>query len=450
MREIKRIMKKARYADLRIEISRTTSITLEDGDIRETVTGISWGLGVRVLNKSWGFASTSIPTREKIRKAFDQAWKFSRLEKNRVDFEGASEKGRIKVKVKKNPIDVDLEEKRRIVEEGYKGAGEIKVKSVTVDYWDCFEKKIFANSEGSYISSRLPYVFFGIRTVAKKGSQLQEAYERVGGVAGFEFIERADVAKIGLKAADRASRLLSAKNPPSGRFPVVMDPKLAGVFIHEAFGHAAEADHVILGESILSGKIGEKIASSLLTVYDDPLIENSYGYYKYDDEGSPAKKTVLVESGVLKNFLHSRETSPILSATTTSNARAESYTQLPLVRMSNTVIKEGSFTFRELIDMKEGIYAKGMRGGQVDTVRGEFQFSAEEAFLIKNGELSERLKNLCLSGRTMQVLRNVEGIGKDLSLGSIGECGKQNQVVPVAEYSPHLRVKEILVGAPDA
>ncbi len=279
------------------------------------------------------------------------------------------------------------------------------------------------------------------------GSVLQEGVESVGAVGGFEVIEEENPEVVGVKAADKAVRLLDAKLPPAGKIPVIMDQKLTGVFMHEALGHAAEADHVLYGESILRGKLGEEIAYEGLTVADDPTIENSHGYYRYDDEGARSRRTEIIKNGVLVSYLHTRETAGRLNAMPTANARAADYSEIPLVRMSNTVIEEGDWDFEDMrADVRFGIYAKGMRGGQVDTVRGEFQFSAEEAFLIENGVPSRRLKNVSLSGRTLDVLKDIDAVGNDKKRGSIGFCGKDGQEVPVSEYAPHVRVKKILVG----
>ncbi|MBK5191063.1 MAG: TldD/PmbA family protein [Methanosarcinales archaeon] len=188
-----------------------------------------------------------------------------------------------------------------------------------------------------------------------------------------------------------------------------------------------------------------------MTVADDPTIEHSHGYYRYDDEGMMSKRTEMIKDGVLVSYLHSRETAGRLGAMPTANARAADYSDIPIVRMSNTVIEEGDWNFNEMReDIPFGIYAMGMRGGQVDTVKGEFQFSAEEAFLIENGTLSKRLKNVSLSGRTLDVLKNIDAVGNDKKRGTIGFCGKDGQEVPVSEYAPHVRVTKILVGGASA
>lgn len=438
--------KGAKYADVRIETRNSTVLTIRDGTLREMVGGVETGMGVRILRSCWGFASTN--DTDDAKGAFERALKLSGLRGEKISLKKIKPaREKFAIRVKKSPNDVDIEIKKKIVMDSYRAAkSRGRVKSVTVNYADSIKKKFFANTDGALISSLIPSVMFSVMVVARKGNMLQEARERSGAVAGFEYIEKEDVCKTAVRASERSVKLLDAEPPPAGKYPVVMNPTLAGVFMHEALGHAAEADHILLGESILAGKSGRKIASELLTVCDNPTIPDSYGFYRYDDEGVPSRNTVVIEKGVLKTFLQSRESASVMRADTTGNARAESYADLPIVRMSNTVIEKGDRTFEEVAEIKEGIYAKGMRGGQVDTVRGEFQFSAEEGFLIENGEIKKMLRNVSLSGRTLDALKNIDAVGKDFARGSIGQCGKQGQSVPVAEFGPHVRVRGLLVG----
>jgi TldD protein len=453
------VSENARYADIRLEKGYATVIELRDDVFREMSYGIDQGMGIRVLYKnSWGFSSSNDVSKPMLKDTFEDALNIGRAlslsESNKkaetVKIADVKQiKGNFKLKPKINPDDVSIEEKKRMVKEVYEAAKEHSslIKTISILYLDGYEEKVYANSDGSYIVMETPAVFMRVRAVAKKGNVLQEGVESIGAVAGFEVIEEENPEVVGLRAADKAVRLLDAELPPAGELPVIMDNKLTGVFMHEALGHSAEADHVLYGESILKGKLGEKIAYEGLTVADDPTIELSHGYYRYDDEGMESKRTEIIKDGVLVSYLHTRETAGRLEAMPTSNARAADYSEVPLVRMSNTVIEEGSWSFDEMReDIQFGIYAKGMRGGQVDTVRGEFQFSAEEAFLIENGALSKRLKNVSLSGRTLDVLKNIDAVGNDKKRGSIGFCGKDGQEVPVSEYAPHVRVKKILVG----
>ncbi|MHC1577661.1 MAG: TldD/PmbA family protein [Candidatus Methanospirareceae archaeon] len=496
----------ARFADIRLEKGYATTLELRDGVFREMSYGIDEGVGVRVLYKnSWGFSSSNELSKPRIKAAFEDALRVGRalslskseseklesekseLKKKReeeaVKMAGAKPRSdHFKLKPKINPEDVSVEEKKRLVKAAYKAATQHSplVKSVSILYLDGYEEKTYADSEGCFVVTEMPAVFLRVRVVAKKGSVLQEGVESVGAVAGFEVVaEEGEVAKgeaaegvaakgvaaegvaaegnpevVGVKAADKAVRLLDAEQPPAGEFPVIMDSKLTGVFMHEALGHAAEADHVLCGESILKDKLGEQVAYEGLTVADDPTVAGSHGYYKYDDEGLRARRTEIIKNGVLVSYLHTRETAGRLEATPTANARAADYSEVPLVRMSNTVVEAGSragagrgWSFEEMLEgVRFGIYAKGMRGGQVDTVRGEFQFSAEEAFLIEKGRLTKRLKNVSLSGRTLEVLKEIDAVGQEKKRGSIGFCGKDGQEVPVSEFAPHVRVKRILVG----
>ena len=448
-----------RYADIRMETGYATAIELRDDVFREMSYGIDQGIGVRVLYKnSWGFSASNDVLKSRLNDTFVDALNIgkalslseSNKDEKSVKIADAPPKSDYFVlKPKINPEDVSIEEKKHIVKEVYKAAKKhsSRIKTLSILYLDGYEKQTYANSDGSYVVMETPAVFMRVRAVAKKGSVLQEGVESVGAVGGFEVIEEENPEVVGVKAADKAVRLLDAKLPPAGKIPVIMDQKLTGVFMHEALGHAAEADHVLYGESILRGKLGEEIAYEGLTVADDPTIENSHGYYRYDDEGARSRRTEIIKNGVLVSYLHTRETAGRLDAMPTANARAADYSEVPLVRMSNTVIEEGDWDFEDMrADIRFGIYAKGMRGGQVDTVRGEFQFSAEEAFLIEKGVPSKRLKNVSLSGRTLDVLKDIDAVGNDKKRGSIGFCGKDGQEVPVSEYAPHVRVKKILVG----
>jgi TldD protein len=449
----------AKYADIRLERGYATVIDLRDDVFREMSYGIDQGMGVRVLYKdSWGFSSSNDITQTALKGSFEDALSIGRAlslsESNKkvatvtiADVAARTEHFKLKPKI--NPEDVSVEEKKRMVKEAYDAAKchSNLIKSVSVLYLDGYEEQIFANSDGSYIVTETPAVFMRAGVVAKKGAVLQEGRESIGAVGGFEFIKGENPTMLAVKAADKAVRLLDAELPPGGELPVIMDNRLTGVFMHEALGHAAEADHVLYGESILRGKLGAEIAYEGLTVADDPTIEASHGYYRYDDEGMRSSRTEIIKDGMLVSYLHSRETAGRLGTAPTANARAADYSELPIVRMSNTVIEEGDWHFDEMReDVPFGIYAKGMRGGQVDTVKGEFQFSAEEAFLIEDGTLSKRLKNVSLSGSTVDVLKSIDAVGNDKKRGTIGFCGKDGQDVPVSEYAPHVRVKKILVG----
>ena len=440
----------AGYVDLRLEKEKTTAIEVRDGVLRDAKVGYDLGAGIRVLvDGSWGFYTTNDVSKidDGITKAFKLA-KVHRGEKKikLAPSDPASED--FELKVKDRIEDVEIDDKVSIVQETYKSiVGEDRrIKSASVNYTDSVIEKEFLNSDGSRIRVLLPYISMGLRAVASENGELQEATERIGAFTGFELLKEHDLEKIAGDVSKRALRLLDAKSPPAGNLPVVMDGKLLGVFAHEALGHAVEADLVVAGESILAGKISEKVGSDILKIYDDPTVPNTHGYYPFDDEGLRSRRTTIINDGILNSYLHTRASAGELDMDVTANARAEDYSEIPIVRMSNILIEAGDHDFDEIIeDIKMGIYAKGMRGGQVDTVGGNFQFTAEEAFLIENGEVKYVIRNLSLAGETLEVLKKIDALGKDV-IGSIGFCGKNGQSVPVSESGPDARISEILVG----
>lgn len=435
---------KVKYADIRVENISSFSMVLRDGVMSEICGGIESGASVRALGKCWGFASANGFFH--LKDICDEAVECSTVEGEKT---GVAESDvyneKYEIRERRDPEEVGVDEKKEIVTDAYSIVKDFRdVKSVTVSYSECIRRKIYANTEGCMIECRIPSASFSIRVRCRDGSLIQEASERIGRVGGIWEIEER-YAEASMSAAERASALLRARAPKPGSYVVIMDPKLSGVFMHEAVGHAMEADHVITGQSILRDKIGERIGSHLLTVFDDPTVGGAFGFYKYDDEGIKAGRTNVIKRGVLVGYLHSRETAFHLSSRPTGNARAEEFSELPIVRMSNLVIEEGDMEFEEMADVSYGIYACGMRGGEVDTTKGEFQFAAEEGYVIRNGEIQDRIRNLALGGRTLEVLSLIDGVGKS-SKHSIGYCGKDGQLVQVSEISPHLRVKKIRIG----
>ena len=283
-----------------------------------------------------------------------------------------------------------------------------------------------------------------LNAVAADGEVIQFGHGSMGGSKGFEVLKNADIEKFGRKIGEKAVRLLSAEKAPSGKFPVVTDCELTGVFIHEALGHAAEADLILQNDSILKDKMGTQIGSDMVTIIDDASMD-AFGYYAYDAEGTKTKENVLVENGILKSLLSSRETASKLNIESSGNARSI-ISEQPIVRMSNTYLKPGELKFDELIeDISDGIYLKGSRGGQVDTGKGIFQFNAAESFKIENGEIKTPLRDVSLSGDIMETLKKVNGVGSDFKM-SMGFCGKSGQTAPVGDGGPHVRIIDAMVG----
>ncbi len=442
---IAKTRQKVDYIDIRFGMGENTSILMKDGNVDEINTGMSLATRVRVLNNgAWGFAYTS--DLSKIDEITKTALKLSDSLKGDVKLsESEIIKDKVEVDVKIPFKDVSIEEKKDIMKDANDAATIEKVNSTTVSYADSEVNELFMNSEGSEIQVKTDRVRMALNASATDGEIIQFGHGSLGGVKGFEAISEADIEEFGRNIGEKAVRLLDAKPAPSGQFPVIADPELTGVLIHEALGHATEGDLILQNDSILKGKIGEKIASDIVNIFDDASRKDGFGYYPYDVEGVKTKPNQLVKNGELISLLNSRETASKLGMKSSGNARSIIADQ-PIVRMSNTYLQPGDNTFEELLeDIPNGMYLKGSRGGQVDTGKGIFQFNAAEGYLIEDGEITTPLRDVSLSGNILETLKNIDAIGNDFKL-SVGFCGKDGQTAPVGDGGPHTRILNALVG----
>jgi TldD protein len=343
---------------------------------------------------------------------------------------------------------VSLEEKRRLAESynkmilGFHPA----IVASSVRYADSLRHVIYANSEGTYVEQEIPDVTLMLAAVARKNGDVQQGFESMGFAAGFEKAlgheERAQA------AAKRAVDLLSAKPVKGGCYTVILDQELAGVFIHEAFGHICEADFLLRNEPMRKVmEIGKRFGVEALNVVDEGFIPGARGNCPYDDEGVRRNRAYLIREGVLTGLMHSRATAQKLGAKPTGNARAVSWEHEPIVRMRNTFIEPGPYTFEEMLDgIEYGIYACGAFGGQTEFE--QFTFSAAYGYEIVNGKIGEMVRDVVLTGNVFQTLKNIEMIGKDFEFkGSAGGCGKGGQwPLPVTHGAPHVRIRNVIVG----
>lgn len=342
----------------------------------------------------------------------------------------------------------ELDEKIRLMNEMHSGAtGHDDIVSVRTGWSDEHIHTELMTTEGmDRVWSFQRSLIHGMVT-ARRDGEVVSYRTRHGGQGGLEVIHDCDLVELGESAQRAALRLLNAERAPSGKLPLIADKDLTGVYIHEALGHPCEADLVAAGDSCLDGKLGQQIGNELVTVVDDPTMMGGYGAYPVDDEGVNTREKVLIKNGVLTEYLNHRETAHHFGVEPNGGARAQDGLHHPLVRMSNTMIHGGTHAdIDELMeDVQYGVYACGTRGGQVDTGRGSFQFAAQEAWLIENGELTRPLKDVSVSGLTLEILKNVNGLTRDASLASPGFCGK-GQTVPVGDGGPVMRISEALVG----
>ncbi len=436
----------AEFYDVRILKGSRTRIVLDNGELDEISEAPFQGAAVRALSGgAWGFVTTDSVNGNSLEEKIDLAKRIARKIGRQENLKLAeAPAGRsIKVPVKRDPKDLSLEEKVELLREIENSARVSGVSSTQAVYSEMEIHTHYTSSEGLDLESKATRMAFIISAVAKRNGLYQASAEGRAGVGGLELFDRENPVSLARETGKMAVALLDAEAPKGGTFPVVLDQELAGVFVHEAVGHATEADIILEGDSCLAGKLGERIGSELVTVKDDPsLMQN--GYYPFDDEGSLAQETVLIKNGILNSYLHSRETAGRMGGVP-RNARSQGMDR-PVVRMSNTYIANGDCKIDEILEeLGNGVYLAGSRGGQVSTGEGVFQFNAKRGYLIENGEKKKLLRDVSLSGKILEIMRNVKAVGNDLKFNS-GRCGKAGQLVPVSDGSPHLLIARATVG----
>ncbi len=439
------------YVEVRAQKLFKTMLTLKEERIEAAKEGIENGAALRVLvNGAWGFASVGSFDAEILEKAVSDACKMAKAAslklKNPIKLvESKCFEDHVLAKPKKNPSKISIEDKIGTTLALAKTVlrYDSRIRSCTIDYLDLVGTNYYINSEGTYIEQDKLYVWSRILATAKEKNVFTCSREEVGSTAGYEVFDVETPEVVGERVAKRAVDQLKAKIPKGGTFPAVLGPNVVGVFVHEAFGHLAEADLTLSG-SVLMDKLGKKVASDVVTIYDDGTVEGAFGSFKYDDEGIPARKTLLVKNGVVVGLMHNRETAQNFTAEPTGNARAEDFRVEPIIRMRNTFMAPKDNSFEELIeDIKFGYYFKSFRGGQAN-LDGTFQVGIQEGYEIVKGEVGEPVRNASISGNTLETLRKVDAVGKDFELWP-GRCGK-GQTAFVCDGGPHIRVREVLVG----
>jgi TldD protein len=349
-------------------------------------------------------------------------------------------------KPSQNVVEIPLGKKKRMLDE----YNEIiwrtpEIQTSTIGYTDGYKKAIFLSSLGSYIANEREDITLRLSAIAARDGDVQQVGLSLGSRGDFSLIQ--GLQKQVAQMSRHAVELLSAPQAKGGEYTVVLDPVLAGVFVHEAFGHLSESDFVYENDRVRQlMTLGKQFGSAQLNIVDAATVPDLRGSYKYDDEGMLATKTYLIREGKLVGRLHSRETAARMKEKPTGNARAVNYRYPPIVRMSNTYIEPGSVSFADIIgDIKEGIYARNWYGGM--TSMEMFTFSAGEAYMIRHGKIAESVRPVVLTGNVFTTLKNIDAIGNDLEMNQGGGCGKAGQMpLPVSDGSPHIRIQRCLVG----
>jgi len=437
------------YAEIFVENKKPTLIHLEDSKIEKVISGVDYGIGIRLIyDGRTAYAYSNDLSEESLLNAASEVSKAASKKATDSIIDLKTKSPSVSFDIRLFPENVPVEKKISLVRKadniarGY----DSRIRQVSVIYNDFIQKVQIATTEGTIAEDERIHTLSVIQVVASDNGIVQTGYESIGGSLGFELFDEIDTEELSLKAAKRAIMMLTARRAPGRRMPVVISSEAGGTMIHEAIGHGLEADLVQQGLSIYSKKMGQEIASSLVTVIDDSTIQKKRGSFRFDDEGMPSQHTVLLEKGILKSYMYDKLTAMKDGVLSTGNGRRQSYQYRPIPRMTNTFIAPGDTPPEKIINSVDyGLFVKKMGGGQVNTITGDFVFDVQEGYLIKKGLVEEAVRGATLAGNGPEVLKSIDMVGSDLGF-SIGTCGKDSQGVPVSDAMPTVRIPEIVVG----
>lgn len=445
------LSKGAEFAEVFVEDRRSSSALLDDGKVEELTSGRDRGAGIRVVvGESTGFAHTSDLTEEGLLAAARTAAAAARGAGAGTTVVALSETSAPRPNVVAIlPGDVPKARKVELLtaaDEVARSQGGA-ITQVTARYADSVRRILVANSDGTLATDDQVRTMFSVSCVASGDTGMQTGRESVGHTVGFELFDRYDVEELARRAADRAITKLRARPAPAGEMTVVIGPGGGGVMFHEACGHGLEADLVNKGASVFAGRVGEQVASPLVTLVDDGTMGGEWGCFAIDDEGRPAQRNVLIQDGVLVDYMWDALRARAEGRASSGNGRRQSYQHLPMVRMTNTYLLGGTSTPDEIVaDTPSGVYISHLGGGQVNTATGDFVFGMTEAYLIEDGRITEPLREGNLIGNGPAVLSAIDAVGNDFAMGSPGTCGKDGQGVPVGDGVPTLRAHGLTIG----
>jgi TldD protein len=438
---------RADHLEVHLEETESSALSYRGRELETATRSRDAGGNVRALvNGGWGFASFN--SFDDITKRIEQA-----VEQARLAGKGKSEfalmpkaSADIVIDEKHDPWRVSLADKKTLLDEYNQAMWSVAgLQTSVIGYGDSRRRYIVVNSDGSLIRQERADITLRLNAVAAGSGEVQQSGISVGSRGDFDEIR--GLHSRARETSERAVALLAAPQAKGGEYTVVLDPVLAGVFVHEAFGHLSEADHIYENPQLKEVMVlGREFGGEHLNIIDDATMDNLRGSYAYDDEGAPGQKVHLISEGKLTGRLHSRETAAKMKEAPSGNARAISFRHPPIVRMSNTFIEPRDVAFDQMIaDIKEGIYARNWYGGT--TSMEMFTFSAGEAFMIRNGRVEELIRPVVLSGNVFETLKRIDAIGSDLEMNQGGGCGKGGQSpLPVSNGSPHIRILRCLIG----
>ena len=438
------------FAEVFAEDRRSSSAVLDDGRVEEFTSGRDRGAGIRVIRgDTTGFAHTADLSEDGLRTAAEAAAAAARGGGGGVREVALTRRDVVR------PHDVDVlpetvAKDRKVdllrrADDAARSQGS-SVRQVSATYADSRRRILVANSDGLLAEDDQVRTRFFVQAVALGDTGMQTGFEGPGRTIGFEYFDEIPVEDTAKAAAGRAVNMLKARPAPSGKLPVVLKKGAGGVLFHEACGHGLEADLVGRDASVFRGKVGEQVASPLVTLVDDGTYSREWGTYAIDDEGNPSQRNTLIEDGVLTDYMWDHVRARKEGRSPSGNGRRQTYQYLPMVRMTNTFVLAGEDDPEEIIRQTEyGIYCVQLGGGSVNTATGDFVFGMTEAYMIENGEITDPVRAANLIGNGPETLRLIDAVGNDFDTWS-GTCGKDGQSVPVSSGQPTLRVSAMTVG----
>jgi len=441
----------AEFAEVYAEDKRTTSAALDDGRVEQVTSGRDRGAGIRVIKgETTGFAHTADLSERGLLAAAEAAAAAASQGDGTARVIALTPRGSHTVSpVERYPDQVPKADRvavLRSVDDAARSAGAAIVQ-VSAGYADSRKRILVANTDGLLATDEQVRAMMRVSAVASGDAGMQTGYQSMGSTNGYEMFDRYDPRDLARDAARMALTKLDARPAPSGSLPVVIQRGSGGVLFHEACGHGLEADLVAKGASVYRGKKGELVASPLVTLVDDGTMPGEWGAIGIDDEGHESQYNVLIEDGILTDYMWDHLRSRKEGRRPSGNGRRQSYMHLPMVRMTNTYVLNGAEDPDDIVrDTEYGVYVSHLGGGSVNTASGDFVFGMTEAYLIENGEITEPLRDANLIGNGPQVLRDIDLLGNDFAMGNPGTCGKDGQGVPVGDGQPTLRVKALTIG----
>jgi TldD protein len=441
----------AEFSEVYVEDKRSSSANLDDGKVEQVTSGRDRGAGIRVVKgETTGYAHTADLSEAGLLAAAEAAAAAASQGGGGARIVALTRQPAHRVSdVAIAPDTIGKAAKVQLLlraDEAARAAGTAVVQ-VSAGYGDSRKRILVANSDGVLADDEQVRTLFRISVVASGDTGLQTGYESLGHTIGFELFDQHDVEEMARRAAERALTKLNARPAPSGSLPVVIRQGSGGVLFHEACGHGLEADLVGKGASVFKGRVGEQVAAPMVTLVDDGTMSGEWGAIGYDDEGHVSQRNVLIQDGVLTDYMWDFLRSRKEGRPQSGNGRRQSYMHLPMVRMTNTFVLDGTDEPDDIVRATaHGVYVAQLGGGQVNTASGDFVFGMTEAYLIENGEITDPIREGNLIGNGPQVLKDIDLLGNDFAMGMPGTCGKDGQGVPVGDGQPTLRVKALTIG----